>query len=275
MLKQNRIDLQIQRKIIKSVLGICVFLVDCICGNDHNLTMSFSEKENRTKTLRSAFIATIPVMTGYLVMGAAFGILLASNGYGPWWALLICGLLYSGSMQFVAVSLLSTGASLITAALMTLLVNGRHLLYGISLLDKYKGMGKAKPYMIFSLTDETYALQCAEIPEGVEEKPYRIAMSVLNQLYWVVGGVAGACIGSAITFNTQGIDFAMTALFVVIVCQQWMQTEDHFPTLLGLGLTAVCLVLFGTEKFLIITMILLVLILYARPYLEKRRNPHE
>ena len=237
--------------------------------------MSFLKNEKRAKTLRSAFAATIPVMTGYLVMGAAFGILLSSIGYGPWWALLICATLYSGSMQFVAVSLLSTGASLITAALMTLLVNGRHLLYGISLLDKYRGMGKAKPYMIFSLTDETYALQCAQIPADVEEKPYRIAMSILNQLYWIAGGVIGSFVGSAIAFNTKGIDFAMTALFVVIVCQQWMNTKDHFPTLLGFGLTAVCLFLFGTEKFLVITMMLLILVLLARQYITARRNPHE
>lgn len=176
--------------------------------------------------MKTVVLSTIPVMTGYLILGMAFGILLADKGYSFLWALLMSTTIYAGSMQFVAVDLLSNGAAFLSAGIMTLLVNARHLVYGISMLTKYQGMGKAKPYLVFALTDETYALLCGEVAEGVDRKWFYLLVSACDQLYWVTGSVLGTLIGSALTINTAGIDFAMTALFVVIFVEQWLTSRD-------------------------------------------------
>lgn len=222
--------------------------------------------------LKTVVLSTIPVMTGYLILGMAFGILLADKGYSFLWALLMSTTIYAGSMQFVAVDLLSNGAAFLSAGIMTLLVNARHLVYGISMLTKYQGMGKAKPYLVFALTDETYALLCVEVPEGVDRKWFYLLVSACDQLYWVTGSVLGTLIGSALTINTAGIDFAMTALFVVIFVEQWLTSRDHVPALLGLGLTLLCLLIWGTEEFLIPAMILIIIVLSAREALRERRE---
>lgn len=224
------------------------------------------------KLLKTVALTTVPVMAGYLILGMAFGILLADKGYNVLWALLMSTTIYAGSMQFVAVDLLSSGAAFLSAALMTLLVNARHLVYGISMLTKYRDMGKAKPYLVFALTDETYALLCSDPPEGVDRKWFYLLVSACDQLYWIVGSVLGTLIGSALTINTDGIDFAMTALFVVIFVEQWLTNRDHVPALLGLGLTLVCLLIWGTERFLIPAMVLIVLVLSAREVIRGRRE---
>ncbi len=222
--------------------------------------------------LKTVVLTTVPVMAGYLILGMAFGILLADKGYNVLWALLMSTTIYAGSMQFVAVDLLSSGAAFLSAALMTLLVNARHLVYGISMLTKYRDMGKAKPYLVFALTDETYALLCGDPPEGVDRKWFYLLVSACDQVYWIVGSVLGTLIGSALTINTDGIDFAMTALFVVIFVEQWLTNRDHVPALLGLGLTLVCLLIWGTERFLIPAMVLIVLVLSAREVFRGRRE---
>lgn len=212
-------------------------------------------------TIKKAFLATIPVMTGYLVLGFGFGILLNANGYGVLLALAMSSFIYAGSMQYVAVGLLSGGASLVTVALTTLMVNARHLFYGISMLDKYKNTGKSKPYLIFALTDETYSLLCGDqpgIPES-QRKHYYFWVSLLNHSYWILGSVLGALVGSLVSFNSQGIDFALTALFVTIFVEQWLGTKKHFPAIVGVGVSALCLVLFGSQKFLIPAMVLIML----------------
>lgn len=221
--------------------------------------------------LKIAFLKTLPVMAGYLVLGFGFGILLEDNGYGFWWALAMSGLIYAGSMQFVAISLLTSGASLISTALTTLMVNARHLFYGISMVEKYKGAGKKKPYLIFALTDETYSLVCNEdYPEGIEPHTYCLTISIFNQFYWVLGSVLGSLIGSAITFNTAGIDFAMTALFVTVFVEQWLSTKNHLAALIGVGASAVCLLIFGKDNFLIPSMIAItVLLAVSKKFLEK------
>ena len=171
------------------------------------------------KTIRYAFERSLPIMAGYIVLGLGFGVLLQSKGYGAGWALVMSGLIYAGSMQYVAIDLLAGGASLISAAIMTLMVNARHLFYGISMLERYKDTGAAKPYLIFALTDETYSVVCSGgVPEGVDRKKYYFWVSLLNQLYWIAGGVAGALLGSVLPFDTTGIDFSMTALFLVVYC---------------------------------------------------------
>ena len=208
------------------------------------------------RTLNYAFLASLPVMAGYVVLGIGFGILLHSKGYSFWWSVLMSLTIYAGSMQYVGVDLLAGGASLISAGLMTLMVNARHLFYGISMVEKYRDTGKWKPYLIFSLTDETYSLVCdPDLPRDVNRKTYYILVSLFDQCYWVIGSLAGALIGSALPFDTAGIDFSMTALFVVIFVEQWEKTKQHIPALLGLSISLICLLIFGPDQFLIPSML--------------------
>lgn len=221
------------------------------------------------KTLKTAFFKSLPIMAGYIVLGTGFGILLTSKGYARWWALLMSLTIYAGSMQYVAIDLLTAGASLISTALMTLMVNARHLFYGVSMLSRYRDAGKAKPYLIFALTDETYSLVCSDelIPSGVDKNRYFLFVSLLNQFYWVLGSVFGALLGSFLTFNTNGIDFAMTALFVVIFTEQWEKNKNHIPALIGVISSVLCLILFGAQRFLIPAMLLIsaLLLLFKKP----------
>lgn len=208
------------------------------------------------KTAKYALVQSLPVMAGYLVLGLGFGVLLASKGYGVGWALAMSTLIYAGSMQYVAVDLVAGGASLIAAALMTLTVNARHLFYGISMVERYRHTGPAKPYLIFALTDETYSLVCSGgVPEGVDQKGYFFLVSLFDHLYWIAGSVAGALVGTLLPFDSTGIDFSMTALFLVVMTEQWRTARDHRPALAGLGVSVVCLLIFGPEEFLIPAMI--------------------
>lgn len=212
--------------------------------------------------IRSAFLDTIPVMTGYVFLGFGFGILLNESGYGVWWSLAMSLFIYAGSMQYVAVSLITGGVSLLTAALTTLMVNARHLFYGISMVDAYKGSGKKKPYLIFALTDETYSLVSQlQTPDGTDRHSYCFLVSLFDQIYWVVGSVLGSLAGSLIPLNYEGIDFVLTALFVTIFVEQWLSTKNHVPALVGVISTVLCLMLFGSDVFLIPSMILIALIL--------------
>ena len=228
----------------------------------------------KLKTFRYAFVRSLPIMAGYIVLGLGFGVLLQSKGYGVGWALAMGGLIYAGSMQYVAIDLLAGGASLISAALMTLMVNARHLFYGISMLERYKDTGAAKPYLIFALTDETYSVVCSgDVPDGVDRKKYYFWVSLLDQFYWVVGCVAGALLGSVLPFDTTGIDFSMTALFLVVMVEQWRSTRDHTPALVGLGVSLVCLLIFGSSNFLIPSMIgITVALTLLRGTMERRKE---
>ena len=222
--------------------------------------------------VKTAFLASLPVMAGYVVLGTGFGILLSSKGYGPLWSLAMSVFIYAGSMQYLAVDLLTGGASLITAALTALMVNARHLFYGISMIGKYKNTGKFKPYLIFALTDETYSLNCGALPEGVTEpSSYYFLVSLFNQCYWVAGSLLGAGLGYVIPFNTEGIDFALTALFVTVFVEQWLSTRDHIPALIGVFSSVVCLIFFGADSFLIPAMGLITALLAL--YGKKGGNP--
>lgn len=203
------------------------------------------------KTLKSAFIATIPVLTGYLVLGFGFGIILKSNGYSILLALVMSVFIYAGSMQYVAIGLLSGGASVITAFLTTLMVNARHLFYGVSMLEKYKNTGKKKPYLIFALTDETYSLVCHDNPRIPPENKgnYYFLVSLFNQIYWIAGSLLGACVGSVVKFNSEGIDFALTALFVTVFLEQWLSSKNHSAAIIGVAVSVVSLIIFGGENF--------------------------
>ena len=216
----------------------------------------------KRETLRRAFLDTVPVMTGYVFLGFGFGILMYQSGYGAGWSFAMSLLIYAGSMQYVAVGLLTGGASLLTTALTTLVVNARHLFYGISMVDAYKGLGKKKAYMIFTLTDETFSLVSREqLPEGVDRHSYCFLVSLFDHVWWISGTVLGALAGSLIPMNYEGIEFVLTALFVTIFVEQWLSTKDHVPALVGLGSTAACLLVFGKDLFLIPSMIIIALTL--------------
>ena len=204
------------------------------------------------KTFSAAFPVTIPVLMGYLAIGMAFGLMLQSAGYGVLWAFLMSLTIYAGSGQYLGVSLLAAGAPLTQVAFLTLMVNFRHLVYGLSMLEKFRGMGKRKLYMIFSLTDETYALlSSAKAPEGIDEHDYYFAISIMNQSYWIAGSVLGAVLGAALGFDTTGVDFAMTALFLVIAVGQWRAAGSHIPALLGGVATLLSLIVVGAEDMLL------------------------
>lgn len=215
---------------------------------------------------KTAFLATLPVLTGYLVLGFGFGIILKSAGYGIFTAFAMSLLIYAGSMQYVAVGLLTGGASLLTAAMTTLMVNARHLFYGISMLGKYQDTGKRKPYLIFALTDETYSLVCHDNPAILPEQRanYWLLVSVLNHSYWIIGSVVGAVAGTLVQFNSEGIDFALTALFLTVFLEQWLTAENHTPAVIGVVVSVICLLIFGSGQFLIPTMLGIALLLSFR-----------
>lgn len=223
--------------------------------------------------LKKAAAATIPVMAGYLVLGAGFGIMMHDAGFGVLFSSAMSLFLYAGSMQYAGVSLIAGGASVLTTALMTLLINARHLFYAVSMSGRYEKAGWKKPYLVFALTDETYSLVCdGRYPEGTDRYAYWFTVSMLNQLYWVAGTAAGALAAGAFSFNSTGIDFAMTALFVATFTEQWLCAENHLPALCGLFITLGCRLVFGTDLFLIPSMILISAVLLV---LKRRIAHHE
>ncbi len=223
---------------------------------------------------KAAFPCTIPVLTGYLFIGIAFGVMYAEKGYSFWWAILMSLLVYAGSAQYLAVNFFLPGISFFQIIFMTLMVNIRHMFYGLSLLEKFHQMGKKRWYMIFGLTDETYSLLCvAKVPYGVDEDKFLFAISMLNQLYWVIGSAVGGALKGVLPFDTKGIDFAMTALFAVIFVEQWMSEKNRIPAIVGVISAVLCLNIFGSGSFVFPTMVLSVLVLFAsRKHLDKEDN---
>lgn len=208
------------------------------------------------ETLQAAFPRTLPVLAGYMVLGFGFGLLLQSKGYHCGWAFLMSLLVYAGSLQYVGVDLLAGGAGLVSTAVMSLLINARHLFYGLSMLVKYRELGRLKPYIIFGLTDETYSLVCSSgVPEGLDRSRYYFCLTVLNHSYWVTGSTLGALFGQTVPINTAGVDFAMTALFTVILLDNLQKRESRGPAVVGLAISTGCLLLFGASGFLIPSMI--------------------
>ena len=220
------------------------------------------------RAFRAALPATIPVLMGYLSIGIAFGLMLEAVGYNFIWAFFMSLTIYAGSGQYMGVELLRDGAALTSVAMLTLILNFRHLVYGLSMLEKFRGMGWRKLYMIFSLTDETYALlSSARVPERVDPHAYYFAIALLDHAYWILGSVIGGAAGALLQFDTTGIDFAMTALFLVIAVDQWESYPSHLPALLGCGITVASLALLGADAMLIpalCVIILSLLLLRAR-----------
>lgn len=210
------------------------------------------------KALKAAFPPSLPIMAGYVFLGFGFGVLLQSKGYGAGWAVLMSATIFSGSMQYVAVDLLSSGASVLTAALMTVMINGRYFFYGFSLFDRYEGAGAKKNLMIFEIVDETYSIICSTaVPDGVDRGWYYFFLSALNHLYWIAGGALGAAFGAIVSFNSTGIEFVMTALFIVLFIEQWKSDSDVRVAAIGVGSTVVCLLVFGAARFTVPSIILI------------------
>ncbi len=204
------------------------------------------------RTFRRAFKDSLPIMAGYLALGIGYGVLLQSKGYSFWWAILMSVTMFAGSGQYAGVDFMASGASLLTTAFMTLIINCRHFFYGVSLLDKYRGTGVFKPYLIFGLTDETYSITATvKLDDTIDAKKYYFFLTALNHSYWITGCVLGAVLGMFLPFSSEGIDFAMTALFIVIMVEQWLDSKEHLPALLGVGTTVLCLIIFGAEYFIV------------------------
>lgn len=202
-------------------------------------------------------------MAGYIVMGIGFGVLLASHGYGPLWAFCMSLFIFAGSLQYVSIDLLANGASLITTALMSFMVNVRHLFYAIAMVGSYRDTGKVKPYLACALTDETYALVCKlDLPADVDKTTYCTALSMMNHSYWIIGGLIGDIIGISVDFDFTGADFAMTAMFVAIATDQWLKTKDHTSAITGFAVSLGCLLIWGPDSFLIPTMIIITVALW-------------
>jgi len=208
------------------------------------------------KALKAAAPHTVPVLTGYLVLGISYGVLITASGFPFWMPMLTSLTVFAGSMEFVLVNLLLSGFDLLQAFLMTLMINARHLFYGITMLDKYKGMGLKKLYLIFGLTDESFSVNCVtQPPEGIDRGWFMFFVTLLDHSYWFLGATLGGIFGSILQFNTEGLDFVMTAMFVVIFMEQWQKDRQHVSALLGLALPVVCLLLFGADRFMIPAML--------------------
>lgn len=223
------------------------------------------------KALKCAFPHTLPILAGFLFLGITYGIYMNVSGFSFWYPMLMSMTIFAGSMEFVAVNLLLGAFDPLQALAMTLMINARHLFYGISMLDKYRGTGWKKWYLIFGMCDESFSVNyTAQVPEDVDRGWFMFFVTLLNQLYWVTGATLGGIFGSFLHFNTEGLDFVMTAMFVVIFLNQWLKEKNHASSLLGLGLSLLCLIAFGADNFILPAMaaILAALTLLRRP-LEK------
>ena len=210
------------------------------------------------RAFRAAFPLTLPVLAGFAFLGIAYGVLMQSIGLGAGWTFLMSFLVFAGAMQYVAITLFAAYFSPLYALAVTLMVNARHIFYGISLLEKMKDVGPFKPFIIFALCDETFSIICsAEPPQGTDRGMFFFFVALLNWWYWILGSLCGVLIGGLLTFNTQGLDFTLTAMFVVIFLNQWAKPENRSSSLIGVGCSLICLILFGPGRFIIPAMALM------------------
>lgn len=230
-------------------------------------------KISKRKTIKFALKKSLPVLFGYLFLGSAFGIMLYEAGYNVLWAILISVVVYAGSGQFLLVSLLSSAASLPTVAFMTLFVNSRHIFYGLSYVETFKKGGWHYPFMIFSLTDETYSVNTSihYVPDNVDEVKARYLIGLFDHIYWILGSVIGSLAGQLIPIDFTGVDFSMTALFVVIYIDQMIESKNKLTGIIGIVCAVLCLVIFGGDNFLLPSLILTVALLSAmKPFIQKK-----
>ena len=213
------------------------------------------------RSIREAFKDSLNIFPGYMVLGLGFGILLKAKGFGIIHCILMSVFIYAGSMQYVGIDLLASGASLITAFFMSVMVNIRHLFYGIGMLKEYQNLIRHRIYNIFALTDETFSIACSKDTTGLDKNTYYFALSLFNQFYWITGSVLGNIAGNILPFDYTGIDFSMTALFIVIVVSQWENNSDHLIVVLSFIISIVCLIIFGSSDFLLPAMIMIIVML--------------
>ena len=225
----------------------------------------------KTKALKAAFPHTIPIMTGFLFLGASYGIYMNVSGFEFWYPMITSMLIFAGSVEFVTVNLLLGAFNPLQAFLLALMINARHIFYGISMLDKYRGTGLKKFYLIYGMCDESFSVNyTADIPEDVDKGWFMFFVNLLNQIYWVAGATIGGILGGVIVFDTNGIEFVMTAMFVVIFLEQRLKEKNHISSMLGLAISAVCLILFGADRFIIPSMAAMLIILtLLRKVLDK------
>ena len=232
-----------------------------------------TQKKSRSTALKAAFPVTVPVMTGYLCLGMAFGVLMKAGGYGPLWSAAMSIVVFAGSMQFLTISLLTAAFDPLQAFLLAVMVNARHIFYGISLLDTYADAGKKKSYMIFGLTDETYSLVTQnQPPEGMGKATYCFLVTAFNHVYWICGCVLGNLAGSYIPISFEGVEFVLTALFVTLFVEQWLTHKNHLPAIIGVVVTVACLAIFGKEIFLIPSMVLIAVLLIVSRKTGRRKE---
>lgn len=213
------------------------------------------------KAFKQAFPVTIPICASFLFLGMSYGFLMTSQGFSPWYPFFMSMLIFAGSMEFVTITLLLSAFNPFAAFILAVVVNARHLFYGLAMLDKYKGTGKVKPYLIFGLCDETFAINSsAEVAED-EKKWFYFFTTLLNQIYWVTGSTLGAVTGNYISINTEGLDFVLTALFVTIFLNQWKEVENHTAAILGIAITLIALSVLGPDDFLLPAMAVILIIL--------------
>ena len=229
----------------------------------------------KRRALRAAFPHTVPILTGFLFLGMTYGVYMSSLGFSWIYPTLMALTIFAGSMEFVTANMLLGAFNPLQAFAMTLMVNARHLFYGLAMLDRFRGLGWKKLYLIFGMCDETFSVTCSvRAPEGVDEGWFMTFVTLLDQLYWVLGAALGGLCGTLLTLNTEGLDFVMTAMFVVIFLENWLKEENHTSSLLGLALPLVCLVLFGAQSFILPSMAAILLALTAlRGRLEKGGAP--
>ena len=223
------------------------------------------------RAMRRAFPYTVPVLAGYLFIGAAFGVMFADQGYNVLWAVLMSVVVYAGSGQYLATNFFVPGISILQAVFLTLMVNIRHVFYGLSLVDRYNRFGRKRWYLIFGMTDETYSLICTTgVPDDVDEEKFLLSITLLNQLYWIVGTAIGSLTATVIAFDSTGIEFAMTALFIVMFMELWYRRSNRPAELVGMLSAVLCLALFGASNFVLPTMVLMVaVILLGRKKLDR------
>lgn len=230
-------------------------------------------KNNKlTNAAKAAFPYTVPILTGYLFLGAAYGIYMHSLGFPAILAILTSIVIYAGAMEFVTANLLTMPFSPLNALIMTLMVNARHIFYGLSMLDKYKNTGKKKWYLIFAMCDETFSINCStEPPKGIDDGWFKFFVSLFNQLYWILGVTLGALFGSLVPFDTTGIDFVMTALIIVLFINRLQQEKDYFSAFCGIAISLAALLLFGADSFIIPSMLgILAMLTFSRKTLERK-----
>lgn len=228
-------------------------------------------KNKVLSAFKAAFPYTLPIFAGFWFLGITYGVYMNVSGFSFLYPMIMSLSIFAGSMEFVAANMLLGAFNPLAAFLMTLMINARHLFYGISMLDKFKNTGKKKFYLIFGMCDETFSINCsANIPEDIDKGWFMFFVTLLNHIYWFTGSTLGGILGSLVHFNTKGLDFVMTAMFTVIFTQQWLSAKNHFSSVLGVLVSLLCLVIFGRDNFIVFSMIIILLALSFSKNLQRR-----